>query len=592
MSSVFLVPGRAFRPLLLLVLFGVGTEVRAQSLSDIYELALQNDPQLKANLAGYRAQHAAAGVARSAIFPQLQAAGEYTDSQQEQVSRRQFKFDTPSADDPVIFDSSNEGDVESERTVYSVRLEQSLVSFPDWFGFRRAGKLRRRADALLAAEHQQLVLRVSDAYFSVLRAGEDLRSARAEEAAIARQLALTRNRFETGIGAAADVLEARATRDLAHADRLSREEALATARERLGAITGVPHEVLWQLRDDFPITLPEPADEEVWTRFALENNYSLRAAELAAEAAKFALRARRSAHLPALRGRATYSDWDSEGESFALPFAEESEDTVWSLNLELPLFTGGRLHSERRQAYHEYVQARENFVRRKRDVLQQVRSLYQTLEIGVVRTQAHRRAVLSAQSALQSIRNGYEAGTRDIVDVLNAERNLYRSRRDNVHARLDYLLDSLRLKEQTGQLRKEEVQRINQWLRPPAGGTSLREHRDSARIPPVEDGSSLSGRVSAAQLAAHAAAYTLQLAAFPGEQAVQKFFREHDLPGMFYVRAQDSEQRTLYRVCYGIFATLSAGRAVREQLPVPFRHTAWLRPVRTLDGTQQGEPSE
>ncbi len=568
-------------------LLALSGALRAESLADVYEQALANDPQLRANLAGLRGQREAGATAVSALLPQLSASGEIINSYNKDTRRS---------------GTVEERDTDRER--YGVTLNQTLFSLSTWFNFRRGDKLTRRADALLANEQQEIILRVATAYFGVLRADEDLISARAEEAALSRQLGQARNRFDTGLTAATDVLEAQAAYDLAVADRLSLEERSEDAREALSVITGQRSGELWPLRENIPVTSPEPADPEQWVTFALQGSYTLQAAALQEEAARFQSRAKRGAHFPTLSGQLSYDHTDTEGDAanfgdsrFADEFfTEESRQDSAVLRLELPLFTGGRLSSERRRAYQEYLQAREEHIRARRDLSQRVRSLHHSLRIAVAREEARRRALQSSESALRSIRAGYETGTRDIVDVLNAERNVHRSRRDYSRSRLDHLLDTLQMKALVGQLDQEDVAQINQRLKP--SSTSLRERQETGRSPlpapssaPAsspdqgvasaatrDTASILRGEVTAEVLQNYSeSAYTLQLAALKRKQNAKQQLASYSQPALFYVGGTDESGQRLYRVCTGVFASLQEARAAKEALPPELRTQAWPR---------------
>ena len=577
-----------FQPLACLVaaaLLLTSGVLRAESLADIYEQALGNDPQLRANLASLRGQREAAAEAVSALLPQLIASGERTNVHTQDTRR-----------------SGRVEERDTDRDRYGATLNQTLFSLSSWFNFQRGDKLTRRADALLANEQQELILRTVAAYFDVLRADEDLISARSEEAALSRQLGRARNRFNTGLTAATDVLEAQAAHDLSVADRLSREERAEDTREALSVITGRRSDELWPLKEHIPVTPPEPADPGEWVSLALEGSYTLQAAALQEEAARFRSRAKRGAHFPTLSGQLNYSRTETDGDaanfgdsSFADEFfTEDSEEDSAVLRLEFPLFTGGRLSAERRRAYQEYLQARQEHIRARRDLSQRVRSLHHSLRIAVAREDARRRALRSAESALRSIRAGYETGTRDIVDVLNAERNLYRSRRDYSNSRLDYLIDTLQMKALVGQLGTEDVAQINQRLKPPSA--SLRERQETgqtatpvraqppvppspaAREPTSGAAPALRGLVTGKTLQRYPQpAYTLQLAAFRNEDSAAGLLAQYHRLELFYAKGTGPGGSSLYRVCAGVFASLEEARAAREQLPPPLRGEAWPR---------------
>lgn len=435
------------------------TSALTESLIDIYELAKAHDPQLKANNAVLNAAFADAAALRSGVLPRLSARVEQIREDGEQTSLSPLS---------AVFggeaNQSTQFDTEGRTDSYAITLEQSILSLPAIYDARRASNIRDRAIALLAEEQQNTILRVSDAYFAVLRSQEGLRAARKTETAIANQSDLVRNRFEAGLVQATDLLETQVNHDTSQASRIDQEEQHYASHQNLRVLTGGNSDHLWPLRDDFAITPPQPERTEPWEKSALEHNYRLRAAQLTLNAAQNALRAKRSAHLPSISASLTQHKNDSSSTSYGIESINDIDNRSVRLRLEVPLFLGGRLHAERKRAYQEYLQARAEFSQTRRDVVRQVRALHNRLKSHVTRVAALARAAQSAERALLSIRNSYETGTREILDVLNAERSLYQTQRNHNHARMNYLLDTLRLKAQTGGLREKDLRAVNSYL--------------------------------------------------------------------------------------------------------------------------------
>ena len=177
---------------------------------------------------------------------------------------------------------------------YQLSLNQAIFDLPAWFSFLAGRKTSRQAEATFAADQQDLILRVTESYLSVLRAQDNLAAARARERAFLRQLEQARQRFEVGLIAITDVHEAQAAHDLAEADRLSDANSLNVTLERLSVLTGRQHTNIYLLREDFDAKTPEPAGRDEWVNFALENNFRLAAAQYAEEAARQTSRANRA----------------------------------------------------------------------------------------------------------------------------------------------------------------------------------------------------------------------------------------------------------------------------------------------------------
>ena len=254
---------------------------QGQSLQEIYELALNNDAQLKAYRAQFKADQEQAIIARSALLPRVSASYDYSETETTTIANSLVGLDESGGG--VIREIESFSDTTAKG--YVVSLNQALFDLPAWFSFQSTRALSDRAEATFAAQQQDLIVRVAQAYFGVLRAEDNLAASQAQERALARQLEQTQQRFEVGLIALTDVHEAQAVFDLARVARLTDENNLAVALEGLSVLTNVDHDRLSTLSETFPITPPEPADRAAWVDFALANNLELKAARLAEDAA-------------------------------------------------------------------------------------------------------------------------------------------------------------------------------------------------------------------------------------------------------------------------------------------------------------------
>ena len=419
--------------------------VMADTLKDIYETALQNDPVLSAARASFNANSEAKNIGRAALLPQLAASGEYRESETNYMGL---------------------GTIDSDTTSYNVSLSQAIFDMPAWYQFQGSKALSESARAQFSADQQSLIIRVSDAYFNVLRAYDNMETRKAEERAIQRQLEQTRERFEVGLLPVTDVHEAQAVFDDAAVNSLEAEGALTIAFEQLAVLTGQSHNVLAGLTDTFEATNPEPLDKQQWVDFALGNNFQLKVAELGKDAAYNRAKAAAAARLPKVSGRASYFDSDADGTRYDLPFESQQDGNSFSIAVTMPIWLGGALDAQRRQAKQQYIQSDENFVAAKRNTVQAARSLHQLVLTNTARVKARKQSITSAESALQATQAGYEVGTRNIVDVLVAQRTVYQARRNFANARYDYILSMMRLKEVAGQLSPDDIYQLNAWLDP------------------------------------------------------------------------------------------------------------------------------
>jgi len=435
--------------------------VNAESLKDIYSLSLDNDPQLRANTAAYRAGKEALTLGRANLLPQVTATASYAEIEQDSIAT---SFSPPNP--PVGYTSTSE----SENRQYSVSLTQPLFNMAAWFGYKQGQSLSSLAEAQFSADQQNLIVRVSEAYFNVLRAIDNMETAQAEEPALSHQLEQTRQRFEVGLTAITDVHEAQAAYDGATATTLGARGQLGIAFEELEVLTGQPHGSVAPLVETFPVIAPTPANRAEWVDTALNNNYGLKVAKLNSKAAKHNARSKASGHLPTVTASATYTDMDDTNTDIESPFGNFPSDsrnydgTQFAVRLDVPIFSGMRVSGERRQAYAQANEAHENFNKAQRDTIQGARSLHLNVVIGVAQVKARKQAITSSTSALEATQAGYEVGTRNLVDVLVAQRNLYTAQRNYDNTRYDYIINMLKLKEVAGNLTPEDILKLDQWL--------------------------------------------------------------------------------------------------------------------------------
>ncbi len=415
----------------------------SDTLADIYETALKTDPNLKVAEANYRANLEVENQAFSAMLPQISASATLTNSNT----------------DTLALSTGINTASDSDNTIYNLSVQQNLFDLSVWFNFKRGKAVSKQAEAQLAADQQDLIVRVASAYFDVLRAQDNLEASKAEERATQRSLEQTQQRFEVGLIAVTDVHEARAVYDSTVVQRLSFEDSLGTALESLSILTGQNHNNLWQLKQDFPIINPAPAVSDQWVDFALENNYALKAAIYSMEAAKQNAKSKKMSHAPTVTGSYNYND--SEYDTVNSIIDSEINTNTWSVKLSVPLYSGGSASSSRRQAYEQYNAALQQQINTQRTVIRDARSSYITVATDVQRVNARSQSIVSASSALDATQAGYEVGTRNIVDVLNAQRSLYTALRDYANSRYDYIINMLTLKQAAGMLTPSDIYDIS-----------------------------------------------------------------------------------------------------------------------------------
>lgn len=425
----------------------------AAGLKEVYDLARDRDAQLRAAEAAYRAATEARPQARAPLLPQISAS----------ANRSRNDTDIKAGGTTTSYDN--------DTTTTELTLSQTLFNAQQFAALNVADSEVAAAEAVRDAARQELILRVALTYFDVITAAEALDFAKAEKEAVARQLEQTEKRFEVGLVAITDVLEARARHDLAIAQEIAATNQLDLARESLAVVIGEqPPDSLARLSAETDIPLPEPADPGHWVETALDRNLVLRAAEHVAEAAAKGVGVQRAGHLPTLSliAGASHSE-DNRGADFdvtgAFFGAGDRDDRRIMLQLELPIFSGGVTSSRTREAYENSVAARENLEFTRRDVIRNTRGAFLSVQAGASRVRALEQALASNRAAAEAAEIGYEVGTRTIVDVLLALREVYRASSDLAAARYDLVVEQLRLRQAAGTLGEDDVVTVDGWLR-------------------------------------------------------------------------------------------------------------------------------
>ena len=440
------------KKILVTSLLALSINSAADSLLDIYNDALENDPQYKSAEFSYLSGKEIKVQGRAGLLPNISISAQTNWNEYYQNGNLENEYNN--------FNSS-------------ARLTQPLIRLDSWFKYRQSKFLTDAAEADFAYSQQALIVRTAELYFNVLRAIDNLSAARSEEKAIKKQLDQIRQRYEVGLAAVTEVQEAQLAFDLSLASRTRVEGEVYTAKEALNALVGREILSLDGLVNDLNVTNPVPASKEEWARKAVENNFRLQAANLRKFASKNNARSVASNHLPKVDivGVQTESETNqyafdglNTGGAFNITVPDETQRDTYSLQLSMPIFQGGAVISRTKQAYAESNKSSEDALFIERGVIQDVRSQYSNVVTLVANLRAQKQAVVSASSALEATKVGYEVGTRNIVDLLQAEKNLYSAERNLSNAKYDYLIATLRLHLAAGTLSPENLIEINNLL--------------------------------------------------------------------------------------------------------------------------------
>ena len=434
---------------LYLILISFTGSLKSENLSDVYELALKNDPLLRAAEATYRAgkENKAQGIA--GLLPTLSIGGSTNWNEYRIEEQLQDQYNSNS---------------------YYGNINQPIFRLDKWFQFERGTALSESAEAEFAYQQQETMIRVASAYFNVLNSFDNLNAAEAEEKAIQRQRDLAKKRFDVGLAAITEVQETQAAYDLTIVSRIARQAQLDSAQETLTSIIGRDITLLSPLADDFEISLPDPLDRESWVSLGLKNNYQLKSAKLQRDAAQASARASASNHLPQIDLVGRISQSTSKQGKFGgfiqnPLFGVEQDTRQYSIQFNLPLYAGGAISSARRQAYANYDRSKEQAIYTERSTIRDVRSNHFGVQTQVANVTARKQALASAESALKATEVGYEVGTRNTVDLLDAQKRLFQAQRDYASSRYEYIISMLRLKASVGSLNPNDLINISSQMK-------------------------------------------------------------------------------------------------------------------------------
>ena len=421
--------------------------VNAADLSTIYRQAVANDAEIAAARATRDAEGYSKNMARGALLPQASISYTY-----ENVDR---DLDT----------KGPQGKIKSDYDTKTLQIQASQVLFDlnAWYSYKSASTGDKAADLQLQLAEQQLILRTAQAYFDVLRAQDNLATAQAQEKAVKRSLEQTKQRFEVGLIAVTDVHESQAVYDLAYVDLLGAEAALDISYEAIEQLTGETFSNVSALQSDVKMEMPAPANVGEWVSSGLDRYVGILLAEAGAEVTLAQRNAARSSHAPTITLYGSYMDSEVYQPSMSrdtLP----TDGTTWGIQATMPLLAGGSLYSQSKKAAKDYAAAEFQTEAQRRSAKQNIRSLYRQVQTDVLNVKARKQSIRSAQSALEATETGYQVGTRNIVEVLNAQGNLYSSQRDYANARYDFILNLLNLKFYAGILGDTDIDALNAWL--------------------------------------------------------------------------------------------------------------------------------
>ncbi|MCL1123232.1 outer membrane channel protein TolC [Shewanella surugensis] len=420
----------------------------ATNLLDIYKQALTNDPTVLQAKAERDSLYENINQSRASLLPSISGDISVSRTWDNQTS-------TVSAD----------GNVASA----GLSLSQTLYDGSLWSKLTLSEKTASQADITYADTLQNLIVRVSKAYFSVLTSQDDYRFKKAAQHAYKRQLAQTQERFKVGLSPIADVQSAQAQYDLATAQAVTAKNTLTNNYESLRAITGVDYTDIDILdTQHFSTSQMIPSSMQNWVKLSDNKNLSLLSDEVGKEIANETINYYKAGHLPTLSLSANANKYNEDINNPDYPSPYNYNSSSVALTLNVPIYSGGKVNSQVRQAQDDYVKACEILEQTHRGVIQNVRSDYNNVNASISTIKAYQQSVASANIAAKATLAGFEVGTRTIVDVLNSTSTLYSSKSELSQARYHYIDSVLALKQAAGTLTEKDLIAINKGLITPA----------------------------------------------------------------------------------------------------------------------------
>ncbi len=426
---------------------GLSTHTYATDLMDIYKQALENDTVFKNAYDTYMSNTEAVPQARAALFPQVGING--------QMGRNLQNVTAGGASVNLAYGN----------TLWQVTASQAVFNYQAWAKVSQAKASVKAAQATFNDAAQNLILRTAKAYFDVLLAKDTLDFAEAKKRANKRQYEQASQRFQVGLDAITSVYEAKAAYDQSIATVISARNNQVNQSENLRKLTNHVYETLSPLRDSkIPLIKPEPNDVNQWIDTGLKQNYKLYAAKYSLEVAKENVKSLSAGNWPifSVQTNASQSRNTVDNTSFFAPTKQTQANLALAMNF--PVFQGGLVQSQTRQAQYGFQSSSEQLEQTYRDVVVNSRIAFNTINDGISKVKADRQTIISQQNSLESTEAQFEVGTRTMVDVVNAQQRLFEAQEQLARDQYDLINSMLTLKYLAGTLNINDIELVNSWL--------------------------------------------------------------------------------------------------------------------------------
>jgi len=441
---------------LALAMAAISLPSHGEDLLDAYQQARANDPVLAQADATRLSTGEGVDQARALLLPQVSAGLTFSQTK----SDGSEIIEDPNNPGQTI-DSSGFGHTRTRDI--SGQLSQSVLDFSKYANLKAAHSAADAQDQTYQAALQDLFVRVTTAYFTVLTDEDELTFAKANEDALERQYDQADQQYKVGVAAITGAYQAKAAYEAAKAQTIVAQNTLDNDREALSQITGQPTGNLKKLRNDLPLDPPIPNDADAWVKTALESNPSLLAQRDNVETAEHNISAARAGHLPTISANVTYGKSSSWYQNADIHQNTPASTTI-GLTLTVPIFSGGLVQSQVRQSIDQRDAAQDAMESARRQIKASTLNYYRSVLAGIAQVQSGKAAVQSGQEALEATRAGFSVGTQTMTDVLLAIQTLTSSESTYSQARHQFVLNKLLLLQSAGTVELKDIQTINALL--------------------------------------------------------------------------------------------------------------------------------
>ncbi|RTE66668.1 hypothetical protein EH243_06195 [Amphritea opalescens] len=424
------------------------TQASAEDLMDVWKVAEENDTKYLSAYHKFRADQEIINLSRADLLPTISFQYEHTETSK-----------TINESDNAVF-YGNSADYPTDS--YGLTLTQSIFDYSRWQRFDQSKISANRAEVEYTLSKQQLLLRLSESYFLVLERSDQLRAVAAEKKAMLKHFEVSEKKHKTGLVRTVDLQDASARYLNALSKEIELQSRLMDSRYALRESLGTMPGELSRLRPDIQLEMPVPSDPEEWVKLAARHNPELHALNLSLDEADKEVKALRGGHYPTLDFVLTHGNEVIEGSPFG--GGSNIDTTEISVQLNVPLYSGGKTSAKLRQAIEKRSSVLEDRNDKQRSVERSAHDAYSRINEAIVQIGALDKSLQAQEGRLKSKLAGYRGGQNSLVEVLDVEQDLSDARQALIKARYDYVLNVLRLKFSVGALQEDDLSAINGWL--------------------------------------------------------------------------------------------------------------------------------